>query len=111
MLKFFRAASYFVLLTFVLNLGDWPFLDEVLEEQTQVQHESVVAPQTNPVAKPERTQVSHAAGLYASLSNLADMPVHDYFVGAAEPDIHLAIVISGFTSANPVPLDRPPICS
>ncbi|WP_377705514.1 hypothetical protein [Pseudoduganella sp. UC29_71] len=99
------------MLTFVLQLGDWPFLDEVLEEQSLVQHESVVASQTNPVAKPDRTQVSHAADLYASLSNLADMPVHYFFIGAVEPDIHQAIVATNFTSASPIPLDRPPIFS
>lgn len=110
MLKIFRAASYFVLFTFVLGLGDWPFVDEILAEQSQVQYEAV-AIYTAPIAKPEKAKTNHSAGIYESLVNLADMPVHDLRVDSARQDVQLSTPQASFTSASPVPLERPPIFS
>lgn len=35
MLKFFRTTTYLLILSLVLNVMEWPFVDEILAEQTQ----------------------------------------------------------------------------
>lgn len=110
MLKIFRAASYFVLLTFVLGLGDWPFVDEILAEQSQIQFEAA-AFYTAPIAQPVTAKTNHSTGIYESLCNLADMPVHNLRVDSIRQNAPLSTSQASFTSACPVPLERPPIFS
>ena len=110
MLKIFQAASYFVLLTFVLGLGDWPFVDEILAEQSQVQYEGTTL-YIAPITKPEKAKTNHSAGIYKSLVNLADMPVHDLRIDSVRQDAPLSTPQASFTSARPIPLERPPIFS
>ena len=39
-MKIFRLTAYVVLLALVLNLSDWPFVDEILAENTPQQRGS-----------------------------------------------------------------------
>ena len=113
MAKLFRLSAYLVLITLVLSLGDWPFLDEILAEQVQIQREELSSLQSNPtltssVAK--TSIVSHSSGsIYQSLMNLVDMPRHDFPKMVASHAIRYWPEVSRFESAIPDSLERPPI--
>ena len=112
--KLFRTAAYFVLTTFVLSLGDWPFMDEILAEQAQIQQEAFAAAQTggtsSSVAKNAGT--SHAAGsLYQSLVNFIDMPRHVIPNTVEQRTASYLPETPRFISAMLDPFQRPPIFS
>lgn len=114
MRKLFRIAAYLVLITFVLSVGDWPFVDEILAEQVQIQQEALAAVQadvaSSTIAKNPGT--SHAAGsLYQSLVNFIDMPRHGIPTMVAQRTAGYLPDSSRFISATVDPFERPPIFS
>lgn len=111
MRKLFRTAAYFVLITFVLSLGDWPFVDEILAEQIQIQQDAFAALQASPSASTvtKTSNVSHsAASIYESLVNLIDMPRHAVPSMLAQRATGYLAETPRFVSAMPDPFERPP---
>lgn len=110
MLKFFRLSAYVVLLTFILSLGDWPFVDELLADAVSQQQDTTLvrAADAGQPATKSSTANHSAAGLYQALSNFIDMPVHRLPPDVAICAVHVAIDLPPYFSADLPLLERPP---
>lgn len=112
-MKVFRLAAYLVLLTLVLNLGDWPFVDEIFAEEAQ--HQMVSDPDGTyasgqTVNTDKSASITHCTGsIYLSLTNLVDMPSHVFSMAKLPEQTIFSADADTFTSRIPGPLDRPPI--
>lgn len=78
-MRLLRLAAYFALLTLVLHLGDWPFVDEILAAEGYSQVAAARFAASPDPASPGSKAKEAARGsssLYLSLTNLVDMPHH-----------------------------------
>lgn len=113
-MRIYRIVAHILLLTFVLNLGDWPFIDEILAEQTQQQN---VANDSAPsgtrlvsALNDKSTNLNHSSGsIYQTLTDLVDMPKHNLMSAATSDDRPSGRAEAQlFVSADIFPLERPP---
>ncbi|MBC3879696.1 hypothetical protein H8K38_17955 [Undibacterium sp. FT79W] len=115
-MKIFRIANYVLLLSFILSIGDWPFVDEILEEQAALQ--SMISTLDTAQADAESTRlkqeslVSHSSGsIYQSLTNFVDMPRHNLVVAVASERTAYFAEEPSFVSVTAIPAERPPSLS
>lgn len=81
-MKIFRLSAYVVLLTLVLNLGDWPFVDEILAEymhatKVSAVHEGLEPSDTHSFQATKADNKDSSVGdLSLPLTNFLDAPRH-----------------------------------
>ena len=114
-MKIFRLAAYVVLFALVLNLSDWPFVDEILAENTsqqgrEVSSDEVGFKQNEKSFKPQQSSGDSrpAASIYQSLTNFVDMPSHRLALSTDCESPTYSATEKAFVSAIPPPLERPP---
>lgn len=120
MLKFFRTTTYLLLLSLVLNVVEWPFVDEILAEQTQA------AQQTRPVANVQvsaapdgiavrspapGTEKYSAASVYHTLMDLLNTAPSLSFAAAKTSNAFPTSLQQRFASRSLPAIDRPPAFS
>lgn len=101
--------AYVILVTFFLDLGDWPFVDEIFAEQAQ--QESTQLAQKPSLQSVEKMTGSNGTGsIYQTLTDLVDMPLH-------LPPLSKTLVANfeyfnwdtQFVSVDQFPSERPPL--
>ncbi|MGX0939388.1 hypothetical protein ACUXQ2_005484 [Cupriavidus metallidurans] len=119
MLKFFRTTTYLLLLSLVLNVVEWPFVDEILAEQTQA------VQQTQPVASAQASTTSDgdavrsspatvkysAASVYHTLMDLLDTAPSLSFAATRASNAFPTSIEQRFASRSLPAIDRPPAFS
>lgn len=111
-MRFFRVTLYVLLVTLVLNLSDWPFVDEIFVEQgysEKTSHDDVAQTVATSVQKSKNDTDHFSGSIYQSLTNLVDMPFHSMRVPTLADDASYASFSQAFLSATPVRFQRPPV--
>lgn len=117
MLKFFRTTTYLLILSLVLNVVEWPFVDEILAEQTEeIQHtqpatvaSTAVQSDTDAVRSTAPGTVKYsAASVYHTLMDLLDTAPSLSFATAEACGICPVSIEQRFVSRTLPAIDRPP---
>lgn len=122
MLKFFRITTYLLILSLVLNVVEWPFVDEILEEQTQATQQAqpeselgvsaVLASDSLAVPDAAHDDAKHStASVYHTLMDLLDTASPLSLAAAEESGTSPASVDQRFASRTVPTIDRPPLSS
>lgn len=114
-MKIFRLTAYVVLLALVLNLSDWPFVDEILAENTPQQSSEVSSDDVGFQSREKSSTPQQSSGdsrpsasIYQSLTNFVDMPSHRLALSTDCESPTYSATEKAFVSAIPPPLERPP---
>lgn len=117
MLKLFRTTTYLLLLSLVLNVVEWPFVDEILAEQTQVVQQTQPAATAQASTTPDGNAVRSsapgtvkysAASVYHTLMDLLDTAPALSFAAAKSSNAFPTSIKQRFASRSLPAIDRPP---
>lgn len=120
MLRLFRTTAYLLILSLALNIMEWPFVDEILEEQAQATQQAQpdlvvsasLAADSLAVQDAAHDHVKHStASIYHTLMDLLDTTSSLSFAAAEGGGTSPASVDQRFTSRTVPTIDRPPLSS